>query len=202
MIFLQLTGIFLAIKVKNDIVHSLANSRIIGQHFVAQTCGRAIRKFLPHALEKGFGIGKLLRVASGLGDAAHQRRVPRHVLPLHIEVKAGQITAIISRGRVTAQAVAVMLRFHDVAIVLYIATVDFSAVVIAETLHREAVFQHIFTELTNDLLQLRFERGAVQFLRATGPPGMPELVSAAPEVHADTADSAKALIFFGVLGIK
>ena len=39
-----------------------------------------------------------------------------------------------------------MLRFHDVAIVLYIATVDFSAVVIAETLHREAVFQHIFME--------------------------------------------------------
>ena len=29
-----------------------------------------------------------------------------------------------------------------------------------------------------------------------------ELVAAAPEVHADMADSAKALIFFGVLGIK
>ena len=74
--------------------------------------------------------------------------------------------------------------------------------VIAKTFHSEAAFQHIFAELTNDLLQLRFERGAVQFLRATRPPGMPELVSAAPEVHADTADSAKALIFFGVLGIK
>ena len=95
-----------------------------------------------------------------------------------------------------------MLRFHDVAVVLYIAAVDFAAVVIAETLHSEAAFQHIFTKLTNDLLQLRFERGAVQLLRATGPPGMPELVSAAPEVHADTADSAKPLIFFGVLGIK
>ena len=59
-----------------------------------------------------------------------------------------------------------------------------------------------FTELANDLLQLRFERGAVQFLRATGPPCMPKFVSAAPEVHADTADSAKTLIFFGVLGIK
>lgn len=95
-----------------------------------------------------------------------------------------------------------MLGFHDVAVVLYIAAVDFSAVVIAETLHREAAFQHIFAELTNDLLQLRFERGAVQFLRATGPPCMPELVAAAPEVHADMADSAKPLIFFGVLGIK
>ena len=73
---------------------------------------------------------------------------------------------------------------------------------IAKGQDSKAAFQHIFTELTNDLLQLRFERGAVQFLRATGPPCMPELVAAAPEVHADTADSAKALIFFGVLGIK
>ena len=32
-----------------------------------------------------------------------------------------------------AQAVAVALRFHDVAVVLYIAAVDFPAVVIAET---------------------------------------------------------------------
>ena len=53
-----------------------------------------------------------------------------------------------------------------------------------------------------DLLQLRFERGAVQFLRATGPPGMPELVSAAPEVHADMANGTQPLIFFGMLGIK
>ena len=95
-----------------------------------------------------------------------------------------------------------MLRFHDVAVVLYIAAVDFAAVVIAETLHSEAAFQHIFTKLTNDLLQLRFELGAVQFLRATGPPGMPELVSAAPEVHADMANGTQPLIFFGVRGIK
>ena len=95
-----------------------------------------------------------------------------------------------------------MLRFHDVAVILYIAAVDFSAVFIAKSFHREAAFQHIFTELTNDLLQLRFERGAVQLLRATGPPGMPELVSAAPEVHADMANGTQPLIFFGVRGIK
>ena len=74
-----------------------------------------------------------------------------------------------------------MLRFHDVAVILYIAAVDFSAVFIAKSFHREAAFQHIFTELTNDLLQLRFERGAVQLLRATGPPGMPELVPLRPK---------------------
>ena len=145
---------------------------------------------------------KLLRIAIGIGDAAHQGLVPRHVLPLHIEVKAGEVTVIISRGWVTSQAVAIMLRFHDVAVVLYIAAVDFPAVVIAKTLHREAAFQHIFSELTNDLLQLRFERGAVQLLRATGPPGMPELVAAAPEVHADMANGTQPLIFFGVRGIK
>jgi len=54
----------------------------------------------------------------------------------------------------------------------------------------------------HDLLQLQLECGAVQFLRAAGPPCMPELVAAAPEVHANMADSAKALIFFGMLGIK
>ena len=82
MIFLQLAGIFLAIKVKNDIVHSLANSRIVGQHFIAQTCGRAVRQFLSDSFEKGFGIGKLLCIAIGIGNAAHQGLVPRHVLPL------------------------------------------------------------------------------------------------------------------------
>ena len=77
-----------------------------------------------------------------------------------------------------------------------------AAVFIAETLHSEAVFQHTLPQRVHDLLQLQLERGAVQLLHAAGPPGMPELVSAAPEVHTDTADSAKTLIFFGVLGIK
>ena len=66
----------------------------------------------------------------------------------------------------------------------------------------EAAFQHIFTELTNDLLQLRFERGAIQLLRAAGPPCMPELVFAAPEIHPDMADGTQPLIFFWVRGIK
>ena len=95
-----------------------------------------------------------------------------------------------------------MLSFHDVTVVLCPAAADFPAVFIAETLHSEAAFQHTLPQRVHDLLQLRFEHRAVQLLRAAGPPGMPELVSAAPEVHADTADSAKPLIFFGVLGIK
>ena len=80
-----------------------------------------------------------------------------------------------------------MLRFHDVAIVLYIAAVDFAAVVIAETLHREAAFQHTLPQRVHDLLQFQLECGAVQFLRASRPPCMPELVAAAPEVDADMA---------------
>ena len=95
-----------------------------------------------------------------------------------------------------------MLGFHDATVVLCPAAVDFPAVVIAETLHSEAAFQHILAELIHNLLQLRFERGAVQFLRATGPPGMPELVAAAPEVHADMTNGTQPLIFFGVRGIK
>ena len=95
-----------------------------------------------------------------------------------------------------------MLGFHDVAVVLCPAAADFPAVFIAKTLHSEAVFQHTLPQRVHDLLQLQLECGAVQLLRATGPPCMPELVAAAPEVHADMADSAKALIFFGVLCIK
>ena len=96
----------------------------------------------------------------------------------------------------------IMLRFHDVAVVLYIAAVDFPAVFIAKTLHSEAVFQHILAQRVHDLLQLRFEHRAVQLLRAAGPPGMPELIAAAPEVHADMANGTQPLIFFGVRSIK
>ena len=95
-----------------------------------------------------------------------------------------------------------MLGFHDVTVVLCPAAADFPAVFIAKTLHSEAAFQHIFTELTNDLLQLRLERGAVQLFRAAGPPCMLELIAAAPEIHADMANGAQPLIFFGVRGIK
>ena len=95
-----------------------------------------------------------------------------------------------------------MLRFHDVAVVLCPAAADFPAVFIAETLHGEAVFQHTLPQRVHDLLQLCLERGAVQLLRATGPPGMPKLVAAAPEVHTDLSNGTQPLIFIGVRGIK
>ena len=91
------------------------------------------------------------------------------------------------RNRTHSEAVAVMLRFHDVTVVLCPAAADFPAVFIAETLHSEAVFQHTLPQRVHDLLQLQLERGAVQLLRATGPPCMPELVAAAAKVHADMA---------------
>ena len=95
-----------------------------------------------------------------------------------------------------------MLRFHDVAVILYIAAADFSAVLIAKTLHREAVFQHTLPQRVHDLLQFQLECGAVQFLRVPRPPGMPKLIAAAPEVHADMANGTQPLIFFGMRGIK
>ena len=95
-----------------------------------------------------------------------------------------------------------MRGFHDVAVVLYIAAVNFSAVFIAESLHCKTIFQHALPQRVHDLLQLRLERGAVQLLRAAGPPGMPELIAAASEVHADMTNGTQPLIFFGVRGIK
>lgn len=62
MIFLQLTGIFLAVEVEDHVIHRLAEVGIIGQHLVAESCGRAVRQFFPHTLEKGFSIGKALSI--------------------------------------------------------------------------------------------------------------------------------------------
>ena len=95
-----------------------------------------------------------------------------------------------------------MLGFHDVAVVLHIASGDFAAVVIAESLHGETAFQDVLPHRVNDFLKLGLERRAVQLLRTPRPPGMPELISAATEVHADMADSTPPLIFFGVRSIK
>jgi len=70
------------------------------------------------------------------------------------------------------------------------------------------VVVQILQELTgtaqsaHDLLQFLLEHRAVQFLRAAGPPCMPELVAAAPEVHTDMSNGTQPLIFFGVRGIK
>ena len=82
---------FLAVEVEDHVIHLLADAGIVGQHLITEACGGAIWQFLLHTLEKGFRIGKLLCIAIGKGHVAHQRLVLRHVLPLDIEVKAGQI---------------------------------------------------------------------------------------------------------------
>jgi len=193
---------FLAVEVEDHVIHLLADGGIIGQHLVTEARGRAVRKFLLYATEKFVRICKLLCIAVGIGHTAHQRLVPHHVLPLDIQIIGRTVAVIISRRRIAAQAVAVMLRFHNVTVVLCPAAADFPAVFIAETLHREAVFQHTLPQRVHDLLQLRFEHRAVQFLRAAGPPCMPELVAAASEVHPDMSNGTQPLIFFGVRGIK
>ena len=65
MILLPARG-FLAVEVKDHVIHLLADAGIVGQHLVTEACGGAIRKLLPHALEEGFGIGKLLCIAIGV----------------------------------------------------------------------------------------------------------------------------------------
>ena len=80
MILLPARG-FLAIKVEDNVIHLPADAGIVGQHFVTEACGGTIRKFFSHTLEKGFGIGKLLCIAIGIGDAAHQRLVLRETHP-------------------------------------------------------------------------------------------------------------------------
>ena len=131
---------FSAVTCFRYVIHLLANNGIVGQHLVTEARGRAVRKFLLYATEKFVRICKFLCIAVGIGDAAHQRLVPRHVLPLDGQIIGRTVAVIIARRRIAAQAVAVMLGFHDVAVVLCPATADFPAVFIAESLHCKTIF--------------------------------------------------------------
>ena len=41
-VIFQLAGIFLAVEVEDDIIHSFADGGIVGQYLVSETCGRAV----------------------------------------------------------------------------------------------------------------------------------------------------------------
>ena len=58
-----------------------------------------------------------------------------HVPALHIHVKTGEIGVIVPLAGRTAQTVAVMIRFNDVAVILPSAAVDLTAMLITETAH-------------------------------------------------------------------
>jgi len=70
-----------------------------------------------------------------------------HVLPLDIKVKASQVCVVISRGWIAAQAVAVMLRFYDVAEILHPISVNSSSMFITEVCHCNTVFQNILSHI-------------------------------------------------------
>ena len=96
-----------------------------------------------------------------------------HVLPLDIKVKASQVCVVISRGWIAAQAVAVMLRFYDVAEILRPISVDPSAMFITEVRHCNTAFQDITSHHVNDFLKFSLERRTVQLLCTAWMPCVP-----------------------------
>ena len=73
-------GILLAEEVIEDVIHLLADGRIVGQHLTTKASGREVRQFFPDAFEKGFRIGKLLRIVAHKSDPANQPFVLQGVL--------------------------------------------------------------------------------------------------------------------------
>ena len=56
-------GIFLAIKIEHDIIHDLADRRILRDRAEPETTCRLMRQFLTNAVQICFCICKLLRIA-------------------------------------------------------------------------------------------------------------------------------------------
>ena len=73
-------GILLAEEVIEDVIHLLADGGIVGQHLTTKASGREVRQFFPDAFEKGFRIGKLLRIVAHKSDPANQPFVLQGVL--------------------------------------------------------------------------------------------------------------------------
>ena len=115
-----------------------------------------MRQFLPNAVQICFCIFKLLCIAIDEIHPTDQRLIGMVDLLL-VQVVAQQVRLIISRHGIAAQAVFVMLRFYDVAIILRPAARYFAAVFVAKVPHGGKVFQNRFPQRVNDLLEFCFE---------------------------------------------
>ena len=65
-------GILLTKKIIEDVIHLLADGGIVGKHLTAKASGREVWQFFPNAFEKGFRIGKLLRIVAHKSDSANR----------------------------------------------------------------------------------------------------------------------------------
>ena len=158
-------------------------------------------QLLPDALEICLRIRVLHLFAAGKGHPPHHRLIC-HILSLDTEVKGGQIGLILTGYGVAPQAVAIVLCLHDITVVLYPAAADLSAMAPAVASHGGEVLQDVISQLIHHILQFGLEFRGVQLLRASRPPGVPELRAAPSEIHADIADAAEFRIFLRTHGVE
>ena len=194
-------GIFLSGEVQQEIIRRFPHRGIVRQRLIAEAGGGLIRELLPNGVQVFLRIRKGLLLAAGIGHPAHQRLLLRH--SLLAEVIAVQIALIVARQRGTAEAIAVVIRFRNVAVSSAI-VLDSTAVAAAIGPHGLQILQRAAAaKFVQDLLKLLLKLRGRQMVRIVFPPCGPEFPAALPEVHPQVAHGAERLIFaFFHLGVE
>ena len=181
--------ILLAIQVEKDIVHLLANNRVIRQRLIAEARDRMLRQFLLDAPEIFLRVGVVHPAAIGEGDPAHRLCLLGHLLLA--QVVAVEIPLVVARGRGAAEAVAVMLGVHDIAIAPAILG-KLTPVPVAVASHRSQILERpICPKRIHDFLKLTLEFLGVELVIVVGPPCVVESFFGRSKVHPDMADRAQ-----------
>src|SRR5699024_8576986 len=138
------------------------------------------------------GVSKVRLLTAGIGDPAHRLVLLNHLLLA--KIVAVEIALIVPRGRGAAQAVAVMLGFHDIAEAPAILR-NSAAVPIAVASHRSQILERpISPKHIHDFLKLTLEFLSVELVVVVRPPGVVESFSGRSEVHPHMADRTQLLV--------
>ena len=123
---------------------------------------------------------------------------------LRLFVEAPKVGLVVPFSGVAPQTVEVAVRFQHEAVILAAAPACDSAALPSPAVpaHGGQVFQHAQPQVVHHLGQLILELRRVQLLGASGPPGVPELLSSVSEVDPNVADGTQLLVPFRRQGIE
>ena len=151
-----------------------------------------LRQFLLDAPEIFLRVGVVHPAAIGEGDPAHRLCLLGHLLLA--QVVAVEIPLVVARERGAAEAVAVMLGVHDIAIAPAILG-KLTPVPVAVASHRSQILERpICPKRIHDFLKFTLEFLGVELVIVVGPPGVVESFSGRSEIYPDMADRAQPLV--------
>ena len=186
----QLAHLLLDDRVVAELMLHLLNQLPHGirQRLIAEARDRMLRQFLLDAPEIFLRIGIVRPAAIGEGHSSYWFALCHLLLA---QIVAVEIALIIPRRGGAAEAVAVMLGFHNIAEAPAILR-DSTAVPIAVGSHRRQILERAnCPEGIQDLLKLTFELIGVEPVAVMGPPGMVESFPGRTKVHSNMADRAQ-----------